>query len=88
MQHCVTCSQVVLLTSVTETVVCQLQQKFPKDVLNSITTAALNVPADGGVKIKGCDDEVKSSECLFQCKNKGFPNGVQIVFTVKIPKNI
>lgn len=63
MQRCVTCSQAVLLTSVTETVVCQLQ-KFPKDVLNNISTTALNVPADGGVK-KECDDEV-NKESLFQ----------------------
>jgi len=43
-----------------------MKQKSLKDVLNSISTTALNVSADRGIKMKGCDDEVKSSEYLFQ----------------------
>jgi len=90
MWRCATCSKSILLTSVTETVVFQMKQKSPKDVLNSISTTALSVPADIGIKMKGCDDEVKSSEYIYskKCKNKGFPNGVQMVFTLKIQKYI
>jgi len=40
--------------------------------------------------MKGCDDEVKNSEYIYskKCKNKGFPNGVQMVFALKIQKYI
>jgi len=66
MWRCATCSKSVLLTSVTETVVFQMKQKSPKDVLNS--TIALSVPADIGIKMKGCDDKVKNSEYIYSKK--------------------